>query len=62
MPGNEVGVEVGQENVSDRQLHPLRFLQVLTDVALRVHDHCRLVGFVAYQVRGMGKTAKIKLF
>ena len=41
MAGDEVGVEVGEDDVLDPAAEPVRVLDVLVDVALRVDDRGR---------------------
>ena len=41
VPGDEVGVEVREDHVADLHAEPGRLLEVLRDVALRVHHHRR---------------------
>jgi len=43
VPGHEVGVEVGEEHVADRQPQTVRVRQILVHVALRIDDR----GFAA---------------
>ena len=51
VPGDEVGVEMGEEDVRDREAVVGRERDVLPDVPLRVHDRRRARRFVADQIR-----------
>ncbi len=60
--GEEVGVQVRQEDMRDPQLVLAREGEILLDIALRVH-HDRLVGvFVAHEVRGVREAIEVELF
>jgi len=59
MAGNEVGVEMGFDDVPDFQAVRLRFFEVDVDVALRI-DHCSISAGTD-QVRSMSKTAEVEL-
>ena len=62
MAGDEVGVEVREEDVTDLEAELVSVVEILLDVALRVDDDGGVAGFVAEQVGGVGEAAKIVLF
>ena len=62
MAGDEVGVEVGQEDVADLQAEFLGVGEVLLDVALRVDDDGGRAGLVSEQIGGVGQAAQVILF
>ena len=62
MAGDEVGVEVGEEDVADLEAEFFGVGEVLLDVALRVDDDGGAAGFVAEQVGGVGEAAEVVLF
>ena len=59
--GHEVGVQVRQHTCSIVQAVLLRELQVLIDVALRIHHRGRARSLVADQVRGVREALQIEL-
>ena len=61
VPGQEVGVKVGQDHVPDREAQLCRFLQVEIHVAPGVDDHGGLRLLVADQVGGLGETGQVVL-
>lgn len=61
MPGDEVRVEVGEEDVADPAAQPPRVLDVLVDVALRVDDRGHPGGLVGDQIRRVGQAAEVVL-
>ena len=62
MAGNEVGVEVGQEDVADLEAERFGVGQVLLNIALRVdHDRGR-TGLVSEQIGRVGQAAQVILF
>ena len=61
MTGDEVRVQVGEEDVRDTQAVLRGERQVLLDVALRIDDRGGAGGLVADQVRGMGQAVQIEL-
>ena len=62
MAGDEVGVEVGEEDVADLQAEFLGVGQVLLDIALRVDDDGGRTGLVSEQIGGVGQAAQVILF
>ena len=62
MPGNKVGMEVGQKDVADVEAKSLRVRHVLFDITLRIDDDRRRAGLVPQQIRGMGQATQIVLF
>src|SRR6266496_26972 len=60
MTGNEVGVEVGFDNVLDLQVLSLGGIKVNVNVALRINDRGDSVRID--QVRSMGQAAQIEVF
>ena len=60
--GDEVGVEVRQEDVTDLEAECVGVVEILLDVALGVDDDRGVAGFVAEQVGGVGETAQVVLF
>src|SRR5262249_21161101 len=61
MTGDEVGVEVGEEDVRDAQAVRVGEGQVLIDVALRGDDGCGAGLLVADQVRRVREAIQIEL-
>ena len=59
--GDEVGVEVGEEDVLDSGAVFLCEGEVLIDVALGIDDDRGSGGFVANQVGGVGKAVQVEL-
>ena len=57
MTRHEVGVKVGQEDVTNLERLALGVLEILVDVALRVHDGRDTGRIVRDHVGGMGQTA-----
>src|SRR5262249_46977425 len=57
--GNEVGMQVGLDDMADRQALRRRFLQVLIDVAPRVHD--RRLALRPDDVGRLSETAEVEL-
>ena len=62
MAGDEVGVEVGEEDVADLKAKFLGVGQVLLDVALGVDDDGGRTGLVSEQIGGVGQAAQVVLF
>ena len=62
MAGDEVGMEVGQEDVADLEAEFLGVGQVLLDVALRIDDDGGRAGLVSEQIGGVGQAAQVVLF
>ena len=62
MAGDEVGVEVGEEDVADLEPEFLGVGQVLLDVALGVDDDGGRAGLVSEQIGGVGQAAQVVLF
>ena len=62
MAGDEVGVEVGEEDVADLEAKFLGVGQVLLDVALRIDDDGGRTGLVPEQIGGVGQAAQVVLF
>jgi hypothetical protein len=60
--GDEVGVEVREENVADLEAEFFGVVEILLDVALGVDDYGGVAGFVAEEVRGVGEAAEVVLF
>ncbi len=60
--GDEIGVEVGEENVADLQTKCFGVGQVLLDVALRVDDDGGGTGLVSEQIGCVGQAAQVVLF
>src|SRR6516162_2870553 len=60
MSGDEVGMQMGLEDVADLQSMLLRSVEVDLHVTLRVDDDS--LAFRRQQVRGMCQTAEIELF
>ncbi len=61
MAGDEVGVEVGEEDVADGEVEGGGVGEVLGDVALRVDNNGGLGGLVAEEVGGVREAAEIVL-
>ena len=61
MAGHEVRVEVGQDDVLDREAIPRCVVDVLADVPTRVDDDGGARPLVADQVRGLRQTAEVVL-
>ena len=61
MPSQEVGVQVGENDVFDAQSHLRGSVEILLDVALRIDDCGPAALRVANQIRRMGKTIQIEL-
>src|SRR5215469_1185588 len=59
MAADEIGVQVGFDDVLDFHPLPTGFLNVLVHIPLRIHDRCFAIR--ADQVRSMRQTAEIKL-
>ena len=62
MAGDEVGVEMGEEDVLDLEFVFGGEGEVLIDVALRIDDGGFAGWFVADEVGGVGEAAEIELF
>ena len=62
MPGDEIGVEMGEENVLDRQAMLVGEGEVLIDVSLRIDDGGGAILLIADEIRGVGQAGKIELF
>ena len=62
MAGDEVGVEVGEEDMADLEAKFFGVGQILLDVALGVDDDGGRTGFVSEQVRGVGQATQVVLF
>ena len=56
---NEVGVEVGQEDVTYLERLALGVLEILVDVALWIHDAGDAGRLVRDQIRGMGRGSTV---
>ena len=61
MPGDEVGVEVREEDVRDPQAVLGGEREVLIDVALRIDDRRRVRLLVADQIRRVREAIQIEL-
>jgi hypothetical protein len=59
MSADEIGVQVSLDHVLDAETEPFRGIDILIDIALRIHHH-RLSG-VGDQIRGVGETGEIEL-
>ena len=59
MAGDEVGVEMSQENVPDQEAEFLGVGQVLLNVSLRVDDDGGRTGLVPEQIGGMSQAAQV---
>lgn len=57
MAGDEVGVEVGEEDVVDFELLFFGVAEILVDIALGVDDDAGAGLFVAEQIRGVREAA-----
>lgn len=62
MAGDEVSVEVGEEDVADEEAVLRGVVEVLLDVALGVDDDGGARGLVGEEVGGVGQTAEVVLF
>src|SRR5271168_4478470 len=62
MAGDEVGVEVGQEDMPDLKAELLSVGQVLLNVALRIDDDTSRTGLVSKQIRRVGQASQVVLF
>src|ERR1017187_8188168 len=62
MAGDEIGVEVGEEDVADLEAEFFGVGQILLDVALRVDDDGSRTGLVSEQIGGVGEAAEVILF
>ncbi len=62
MAGDEVGVEMGEEDVADLEAERFGVGQVLLDVALGIDDDGGGTGLVSEQIRGVGQAAQVVLF
>ena len=61
MAGDEVRVEVRQENVANPNVEASRVAQVLVDVALRIDDGSRPALLVRDEVGGVREAAEVVL-
>src|ERR1700675_3595711 len=62
MAGDEVRVEMGEEDVTDLEPEPFCIGDILMYIALRIDDDGCAALFIAKQVRGMGEAAEVILF
>jgi hypothetical protein len=62
MPGDEVSVEVSEEDMAGLEAKLLGVGQVLLDIALRVDDDGGRAGFVSEQIGSAGETTQVVLF
>ena len=62
MPGDKVGMEMGQKDMADREAPSLRVHHVLLDIALRIDNDRGRAGLIPQQVGGMSQAAQIVLF
>ena len=62
MAGEEVGVEVGQEDMADLKAELLSVGKVLLNVALRIDDDRRRTGLVSKQIRSVSQASQVVLF
>jgi hypothetical protein len=62
MAGDEVGMEVGQEDMPDLQDEFLGIRKILLDIALGVDHDAGRAGFVAQQVGSVSQAAQVVLF
>ena len=60
--GDEVGVEVREEDVTDLEAEFFGVVEVLLNVALGVDDDGGVAGFVAEEIGGVGEAAQVVLF
>jgi hypothetical protein len=60
--GDEIGVEVSEEDVADVEAAGFGVGEVLLDVALRVDHDGGGGGLIGDQIRGVGEAAEIILF
>ncbi len=61
MPGNEIGMEMGEEDVPDCERVFGGEFHVLIHVPLRVHNGCRARRLVSNQVGGVRQARQIEL-
>ena len=61
MSSDEVGVEMGQEDMLDRVAKFVRVLDVLPDVALRIDDNSCFGFFVSNEIRRVSQTIEVVL-
>ena len=61
MAGDEVGMEVRQDDVPNGQAEALRLIQVDADVTPRIDHDGGTRGFVPEQVGGLGQTGEVVL-
>jgi hypothetical protein len=61
VPGQKIGMEVGEEHVPNLHIVLFGITQILRDVPLRVDDNGSTSGFVSNKIRGMRQTTKIIL-
>ena len=61
MAGDEVGVEVSEEDVADLEAELFGVGEVLLDVALRVDDDRGRAGLVSDEIRSVGQAAQVVL-
>ena len=62
MAGQKIRMKVRQKDIADVQAVSLGVVQVLLDVALRVHDHRRPRLLIRDEVGGVCQAPKVVLF
>src|SRR5437870_4923172 len=61
MPGNEIGVKVSEENMTDPKPKVLRITQVLFNIALRIDDNGGPTGLVPKQIGCVSQATQVVL-
>jgi hypothetical protein len=61
MPGDEIGVKVGEEHVPDPTAEPVSILDVLIDITLRIDDRSDSAPLISHQIRGMREAPEVVL-
>jgi hypothetical protein len=62
MTGDEIGMEVREEDVPDFESELCRIGKVLLDIALRVDNDRRETRLISQQIRRVSKAAQVVLF
>ena len=61
MPSDEIGVEVGQKHVREPAVEPVRVLDVLVNITLRIDHRRDPTALVGHQIRGVSQAAEVVL-
>jgi hypothetical protein len=62
MPGNEIGVEMAEEDMANVEIEPPCVRQILLHIALRIDDDSSGTLLVSDQIGGMSQAAQVILF